>query len=54
MRKKDNLINLNNNKSGVLGNYRILNPSDFLLDESSTFIEIFSELKKFVNLLITL
>ena len=48
--KKKNLINLKNNISGALGNYRLLDSSDFLIDESSTLIEIFSELKKFVNL----
>ena len=48
--KNKNLINLKNNISGALGNYRILDISDFSLDETSTFNEIFSELKKFVNL----
>ena len=51
LKEKDkNLINLKNNISGALGTYRNLDISDFLLDESSTLYEIFSELKKFVNL----
>ena len=48
--KKNNLINLKNSISEVLGNYRILDASDFLLNESSSLIQIISELKKYVNL----
>lgn len=48
--KKNNLIKLKNSISEVLGNYRILDTSDFSLSESSSLIEIFSELKKYVNL----
>ena len=45
-----NLINLKNSICGVLSLYRPLDISDYSLNHTSTFKEIFSELKKYINL----
>ena len=47
--KATNLINLKNSLIGILGIYRPLDISDYYFDESSNFIEIISEIKKFIN-----
>ena len=48
--EKINLINLKNNLSKILGIYRPFDISDYSLNTSSTFKEIFLEIKKYMNL----
>ena len=47
--KEINLINLKNSLIGILGVYRPLDISDYAFKESSNFIEIISEIKKYIN-----
>ena len=47
--KETNLINLKNSLIGILSIYRPLDISDYYFDESSNFIEIISEIKKYIN-----
>ena len=44
-----NLINLKNNLSEILGIFRPLDVSDFSFNESPNFIQILSEIKKYIN-----
>ena len=45
-----NIINLKNSICGVLSLYRSLDIYDYSLSETSSFLEIFSEIKKYINL----